>query len=126
MMKPLERRQLKAAQVFDLEDAFARARRTKGHHPRPFGTIHFAIVAQIGDGRGREELAQPLKLITVQNPSGYQLFFGDYQLPNGTRRQNILADGQYVVRIEAQYYQPVEQNIFLPMPDPQASVVCGR
>jgi hypothetical protein len=119
MPKPLERRQLKATQVFDLEDAFARARRVRGLHPRPFGEIRFYNVARIADGGTPEYWSQPLALRTVLNPSGYHLFFNDYLLADGSKRANFLTEGDYLIRIEAQYYQPVERSVTLPMPDPK-------
>jgi hypothetical protein len=118
MPKPLERRQLKATHVFDLEDAFARARRVRGPHPRPFGKIQFYNVARIVDDDTPEYWPQPLALCTVLNPSGYHLFFNDYLLADGSRRANFMAAGDYLIRVESQFYQPLAGRVTLPMPDP--------
>lgn len=122
MLKPIAQRQIKATQVFDLEDAFARERRIHGRHPRPFGWLTFYVVAQLSDTDSRQDFAQPLKLITVPNLSGYHLFFGQYALDDKTKRQNLLADGRYFIRVEGQYYQPIEEVVTLPMPDPEQPV----
>jgi hypothetical protein len=91
------------------------------------------VVGQIVNG-DRQDLDKPLELVVRRNPSGYHLFFGLVRLPNGRTHRSYLADGtyvdsatrraylddgKYVVRVESRYYQPVEQEVVLPMPKPK-------
>ena len=120
MIKPLERHQVKATQVIDLTDVYSRDRRVNGQRPRPYGKIQFFIAARIAGGV-REDFVTALELHTIVNPSGYHLFFGTYLLPDGSKRAGLLADGQYVMRVYGQYYQPNEHTDFsIPMPNPNA------
>lgn len=107
----------RAAQIFDLEDAHARNQGLKGAHPRPVGPVKLLLVGQVV-GATREDFDTPLELVTQVNPSGYHLFFGTVRLPDGDTRRSAL-DGTYVVRVEGSFYQPVEENVTFPMPNPK-------
>lgn len=133
-MALIYRRQFpRASQVFDLEDAYARERKVRGRHPRPIGPVRLYVVGRMANG-DRQDLHKPLELVVRRNPSGYYLFFGLVRLPNGRTHRSYLADGtyvdsatrrsylddgKYVVRVESRYYQPVEQEVDLPMPEPK-------
>lgn len=117
MLTRLERRQNIALQVFDLEDSFARNRRVRGPHPRPFGNIQFFIVAQFVGGV-QEFFSNPFELKTVLNPSGYHLFFGKFFTTDKVERTTLFDNGRYTIRVQSEYYQPIEKDVDLPMPDP--------
>jgi hypothetical protein len=122
MAARFELRHLTAALIFDLEDGYARRRGVRGLHPRPIGPLVYRLLGRAQDG-GTERFEPPLDLRVRRNPSGFDLFFGLVELPDGTRR--TLADGVYALRISSpyQYYQPVElENIALPRPDTPFSV----
>jgi hypothetical protein len=116
-MKVLDSRTLTATLVFDLEDRFVRERRTGEQHPRPIGPVSVFIVGQMQAG-ARQLFAQPLEIATQRSPSGYLLFFGRV-LDDLKRQRNAgLAPGTYIVRVEAERYEPVERDdIVLPRSD---------
>jgi hypothetical protein len=109
---------LKAVQIFDLEDHYAREQAGRGRHPRPFGPIKFYAVGQVVN-LSRRDFYEPLELVVQRNPSGYHLFFGVIRLPNGEKRRSYLADGTYMIRVESRYYQRDEWRVTLPMSDPK-------
>lgn len=111
-----ELRHLKAVQIFDLEDIYAREWAVRGRHPRPIGPIKFYVVGQVVNG-SRQDFHEPLELVVRRNPSGYHLFFGVVRLPNGAKRRSYLADGKYIVRVEGRYYQQFEKDVTLPIPN---------
>src|SRR5712691_1374694 len=102
-----ELHRLSATLIFDLEDSYARNRGVRGRHPRPIGPVTFFLVGQMLGG-GRQDFAQPLALSVTRNPSGYHLFFGTLELPDGTTYQAALSAGTYVVRVESRFYQQAE------------------
>ncbi len=101
-----EFRRLSATLVFDLTDAFATDRGTRGPFPRPFEPIRFFATARIV-GLNREEFKEPLELITKRNGSGYHIFHNMIKNADGTVIKRALADGQYELRVESSFYQPV-------------------
>lgn len=110
----LELRRLAATLIFDLEDAFARRRGVHGPHPRPSGGIRFSMVGTMVGGT-RQPIDPPLQLRVLANPSGYHLFFGSVSLQNQSRRMDNVAPGQYVVRIDSDFYQRAErEDIMIP------------
>jgi len=113
MSATLEFRRLAATLIFDLEDAFARQRGVNGPHPRPSGKINFSVVGTMVAG-ARQPITPPLPLKVLANPSGYHLFFGTSAL-RGPQRSTSLPAGQYVVRVDSDFYQRSERtDITLP------------
>jgi hypothetical protein len=111
----------RAAQIFDLEDEYARERGVRGGHPRPIGRISFYLVGQIVNDTVKE-FDEPLELEIQRNPSGYHLFFGMATQGEGAMHSTRLADGRYRLRVESDFYQTVEVSIDIPMLDPKAPV----
>lgn len=113
-----EFRRLAASLIFNPEDRYAREERgVRGPHPRPIGPVTYRVVGQVVNG-ARQDLPEPLELVTQRNASGYHLFFGTVRLqPEGALRQGVLADGIYVVRVESDFYQPLELDVTLPRED---------
>lgn len=111
-----ELRHLTATLVFDLEDAYARRRGTRGLHPRPIGPVDYRLLGRVVGGV-RQDFDHPLPLVIRRNPSGYDLCFGQVELPGHTCRR--VPEGTYALRITSPYafYQPIEQeDIVLPRP----------
>lgn len=109
-------RRLSATLVFDLEDGFARARGTRGAHPRPFEPVKFLATARFA-GNVRQDIDPPLELVVTRNGGGYHLFFGAARQPDGSRRERALDDGRYAVRVEGRFYQPLERSdVVVPTP----------
>jgi hypothetical protein len=109
MSPTLELRRLSATLIFDLEDAFARQRGVNGKHPRPTGGINFSIVGTVAGGN-RQPITPSLQLQVVANPSGYHLFFGGTKSLSRSRQTSGLAPGQYVVRVDSDFYQRTERD----------------
>lgn len=109
----LEVRTLRAQIIFDTEDAYARSELILGAHPRPIGAVTYRIAARRAGG-GREDLADPLLLQVVRNPSGFDLFFGHHRRPDGSRRRLVLAADTYILRTEGDHYHPAEQDLTIP------------
>jgi hypothetical protein len=105
----MEFRRLAATLIFDLEDAFARQRGVNGPHPRPSGGLSFSVVGTMLGGV-RQPITPPLQLKVLANPSGYQLFFGAAAAQNQSARSAGLSPGQYVVRVDSDFYQRVERT----------------
>ncbi len=117
MLNIIEQRRTTAAWIFDLEDRFARERGSLGRHPRPLEPLQFWLVGQMVGGI-RQDLP-PVELVTVRNPSGYHLFFGEVKSADGRSQRLVLSAGQYIVRVAGPYYQPTELiNTSVPMPNP--------
>jgi hypothetical protein len=110
-----EWRRLAAAVIFDLEDTYAGQRRVRGNHPQPIGPIHFRVVGRIVGGT-RQDFETPLELCTKRNASGYYLFFGHLRSRDAMYGQSRLPDGTYVMRLESDFYQWIEQEIDWPPP----------
>lgn len=120
MPTTFEIRRLSASLIFDLEDRFARARGTRGPHPRPIEPARFFVTAEIIGGVGgiRQDFARPLELVVKRNPGGYHCFFGTVKQPDGSLRRGALAAGAYAVRAEGGFYQRVErEDVVLPTHD---------
>jgi hypothetical protein len=117
-----ELRHLKAVQIFDLEDIYARERVVQGPHPRPIGPVKFYVVGREVNGNAQWP-HEPLELVVKHNPSGYHLFFGVVRLPNGKGRRSGLTDGTYTVRVEGRYYRPFERDVVFPRLDADAPVL---
>jgi len=110
-----EKRVLVPTRAFDLEDAFAAKRRTRGPHPRPIEPIVFRLLAEVVGGV-RRPLTPPLELVVRRNASGHHLFFDTVRVADGGTRRVTLA-GRYVVRIESPFYQTFEAaDLDLPLP----------
>jgi hypothetical protein len=111
-----ELRHLTATLILDLEDAYARARGTRGLHPRPIGAVRYELLGQIVAGQ-RETFDEPSRLVVQRNGSGYDLFFGEVRLRDGSRRQVI--EGSYALRVTSPtaYYQASERDIAFPSPE---------
>lgn len=101
-----EFRTLTATNVFDLTDLFAKTRGTRGPFPRPFEPIRFFATAKIV-GMTREEYEPPLELIVKRNGNGYHIFHNMIKKSDGTVLRKALANGQYDIRVESDFYQTV-------------------
>jgi hypothetical protein len=103
--------------IVDAEDSYAREVGIHGAHPRPIGPIRYSIPAQMVAG-ARVDLPEPLELLTVRNPSGYEVFFDRVRFPDERQRVEHLAAGTYVLRYESPetgFYQRGESpNLALP------------
>jgi hypothetical protein len=108
---------LTAVFILDLVDDFARQRALSGSHPRPFGPVHVLLMARTLTTGVREVFTPPRELVTVRNPSGFDLFFGQSRSADGVRRLP-LPDGQYELRIESAYYQARNVTVAVPRPPP--------
>jgi hypothetical protein len=121
-MSNLRLRQLKsAAGIFDLEDRFARERGIHGRHPRPIGKVKYWLVGRVVDG-GSEAFVPPIQLLTVRNPSGYDIFFDRVHQQSSAMSRLDLAPGSYLLRIEAQFYQTRQFTVTLPLSDSPHSI----
>lgn len=110
-------RRLAATAIFDLEDGYARALRIGEAHPRPLGAVTITVVGRMVAGQ-RQDLPEPLRLKTLRSPSGYQLFFGKCEGPDGGLRRLDLAPATYVVRVTSELYRAAERDdIAMPRPD---------
>jgi hypothetical protein len=135
-----------ATAILDLDDRWALRRGIHGRHPRPFGAIRYSLVAREVGGV-RQPLADPMRLVMIRNPSGYDLFFGQVWFndhdrvsrptdfpgrppgrrdspSNGSEPGLLRADlqGTYILRIESDYYQTAEQPIALPSSETPYSI----
>ncbi len=104
--------------VLDVEDAYARDLGIHGRHPRPIGQVRFSLVGRMVAGV-RQDFDEPLELVAVRNPSGYQLFFDTVRRPGGQTQRADFADGTYVLHVETpdtRFYQHVDRtDLTLPM-----------
>ena len=116
MVSTFEFRSLTATLVFDLVDAFAERRGTRGPFPRPFEPIRFFVIARIV-GPNREEFRPPLELIVKRNGNGYHTFHNAIKRSDGGVLKKALAPGRYDLRVDSDFYQMVElHNVDLPSP----------
>lgn len=105
-----------ACAMFDLVDRFARDRAVRGNHPRPLGSIKYFLVGRQING-SRENYDPPRELITVRNPSGYDIFFDKVRLNDNGELLVYTLDieqGNYFIKIESEFYQAVEIEDSLP------------
>lgn len=115
---------IQASLILDPEDAFARQRGVKGPHPRPMGDLRFLVVGEMVNNV-RQDFAEPLPMVVRPNGDGYYLFFNQLRYPaNGSRPERVmngaLNPGTYVVRVESDFYQPVERDD-VDLPEPAAA-----
>jgi hypothetical protein len=113
-----EFRRQRAVLILDAEDRFLREQGIAGPHPRPLGTLNFSLVGRRVGGVF-EAIEPPIVLEVTANPSGYHLFFGKEKVDGG-RRNALLSEGTYVLRVEAALYQTAEidieiETLFSPM-----------
>lgn len=114
-MSPLRRTRLTpAAAIFDPQDRFARERAVRGRHPRPLGALKYWLVARIVNDV-RSNFAVPIELVTVRNPSGYDVCFGRCKQHGAAATRCSFEPGTYVLGITAQFYQAREYLIDLPV-----------
>ncbi len=107
--------------IFDLQDRYARDRGVRGKHPRPLGGIKYWIVARLVSN-ARTDYPTPIRLITVRNPSGYDLFFDQVKLASSATTRFEFAQGTYVLKVEPQFYQSREYQISIPQSDTAHSI----
>ncbi len=105
--------------VFDLVDGFLRGRGLPTDRPRPRGAVRCLALASVAADGTRQPFAAPVELVMQRTASGYFVFLGTVQTPVGPR-QGFL-DGAYLVRLETEFYQPVEQVVT--WRDPAVTVV---
>lgn len=123
-----ELRHRTAVLVLNLEDKFARERRLRGPHPRPFGPLKFYLAGRsAGPDEEPQYFKEPWEMVMQRNPSGYHLFFDLVKSSDGTTRQARLPEGDYLVRVESLYYRPEEKEIAFPGPrDPEKEIDVGK
>ncbi len=93
----LEQFTASAAISFDIEDRFARDRKTRGRHPRPTGRSRFWLIGPF-KGANRPESVAPWELVTQTNSGGYHLFFDRAIPPGGAIAQRIdFPQARYVI-----------------------------
>ncbi len=104
--------------VLDAEDAYARELGTHGSHPRPIGQVRFSVIGRMVAG-ARQPFDEPLELVSVHNPGGYELFFDTVRRVDGRHQQMDFADGTYLLRVDTpdtRFYQHLERtDLVLPM-----------
>src|SRR4051794_21360121 len=98
-----EFRTLTASLVFDLTDAFAQRRGTRGPFPRPFEPIRFLATARTGVNP--QVFDPPLELMVYRNGNGYHVFRNMAKKSDGTILRAALAEGAYDIRVESSFYQ---------------------
>lgn len=112
-----ERRTTTPSLVFDLVDAFAARRGTRGPNPRPTGEVRFRIAATEQAGV-RTALRRPHTMVMQRNTAGYDLWFGSVVDDGGTRK--FPAPPSPVISIVADGHQPAELvAATIPDPSPQ-------
>jgi len=86
-------------------DSFALLRNTKGQVPRVLGEVRFFVTRRVS--APAQVYDPPLELISWANRSGFFLFTGATRSPelSGSR---TLAPGNYVCRVESDYYQTLD------------------
>jgi hypothetical protein len=110
-----------ATAILNAEDRFARDSGFFGRHPRPFGGVKYHLVGHM-QGGARVDYAAPRELVVVDTPSGYAVFFGLLREADGSVRRFEPEDGTYVIKVDAQFYQPSEHLIHLPEPAAAQSI----
>jgi len=112
---PITHRQTmqRACSIFDIEDRFARDREVSGRHPRPIGRLHYFLIGEMING-ARVEYEAPIELMVVRNSGGYDLFFDQVRYQGTRSYRRALDTGLYIVRIESELYQSIEQILSLP------------
>ncbi|MEM7335777.1 MAG: carboxypeptidase-like regulatory domain-containing protein [Chloroflexota bacterium] len=120
-MQILEKRPLKAILIFDLIDAFQQDLKMKGMTPRPRGETKIFALGEL-NGRSLAPFPNPIELITVQNSSGYRLFFGKVKLQDGRLRNRYLQNKKHRLRVVNPHYQSLEIDVTLPQPNQPLSV----
>lgn len=108
-----ERRSLQAVQLFDLVDQYLKGLRVRGSRPRPFGDISFWVTGEIVK-RKLHPFPKPWKLLTTITPSGYYLYFGKIEFPDGTVRKGYVSSGEYLIQVQTEFYQIAERPIMFP------------
>ena len=106
-----------AMRAITLVDRFAQLRGTRGPFPTVMGDIRFLLLARIGEN-GPRPFDPPLRLRPLKNPSGVYLFQRDAAV--GAGPAVAIAPGRYLVRIEGDFYQPLEEEIDFPLDPPEA------
>jgi hypothetical protein len=113
MATTFEFRTLTATLAFDLTDAFATVRGTRGPLPRPFEPIRVFATAKVAPNA--EVFTPPLELALKRNTNGYHVFHNSMKRPDGVVMKKALTDGRYDLRIEGDFYQPLPlTNIDIP------------
>lgn len=110
-----EFRTLTATLVFDLTDEFATRRGTRGPFPRPIEPIRIFATARVTPNPAVFD--PPLQLLVQRNGLGYHVFHNQMKRSDGTVTRKALPDGEYVFRVEGDFYQPaVRPNAAFPLP----------
>jgi hypothetical protein len=114
MNYPTERFSLTPTLVFSVGDGFARDRAGGQSPTRVMGPLQFWLAARVAPAP-REDFATPWEMVMQINRSGYYLFFGLVQWPDGGRRRITLDPGRYLIRVTSPLYQPLAQAVSVPM-----------
>ena len=110
-----EFRTLTATLIFDLTDAFAKKRGTRGPFPRPVEPIRIFATARVNPNP--TVFNPPLRLLVERNGIGYHVFHNTMKRSDGTTVRKALPDGEYDFRVEGDFYQTaVLPGVVLPSP----------
>ena len=113
-----EFRRRRAVLILDAEDRFLREQGIAGPHPRPQAPLDFSFVGRRVGGV-LQVIDPPIMLEVLLNPSGFYLFFGK-EKNEDARRNTLLSEGTYVLRVQSPLYQTTEidveiETLFSPM-----------
>jgi hypothetical protein len=110
-----EFRTLTATLVFDLTDAFATTRGTRGPFPRPIEPIRIFATERVTPNP--VVFNPPLQLRVQRNGIGFHVFHNSMKRPDGTVVKKALINGEYNFRIEGDFYQAaVLPGVVVPSP----------
>lgn len=111
-MTVLETYVARPVSAMTLVDRFAEVRRTRGSVPPPIPPLRFKFVAR-REGGVMTPLDPPILLKAKSGPSGAFLFADEQRIGGAVYR---ITPGQYLMRIESDYYQAVAFETEWPLP----------
>ena len=112
-MTIFERYVSESAAVITLVDEFARQRGTRGDMPAPIPPLRFSLIAQ-EIAAVMTPLDPPLGLIAQRSGSGAVYVFANEVRERRGELPFRIAPGRYRLRIEGDYYQPLELDLDWP------------
>lgn len=102
--------------LFDIWDSYAALIGPQQSRLTPKGTLVFELIER-QDAQGFVRLVSPIRLVVMQNPTGYYLFFGSVRLSrNDARNDQLVPPGTYRLRISHPdgFYQTVVREVVFP------------
>ncbi|PYQ28916.1 MAG: hypothetical protein DMF56_14690 [Acidobacteria bacterium] len=110
-MTIFERYVTEAAGVITLVDQFAKERGTRGEMPSPIPPLRFSLIAH---GLAMTPLDPPISLAAQRSGSGTVYVFADEARDRRGEPSLRIAPDRYRLRIEGDYYQPLELDLEWP------------